>query len=308
MTPVFATRADFVAGALPQVVAFGDVDDDGRPDLVVASKDSDAVFVLRNTTAPGATAPSFAAGIALPTAVEPVALALADLDGNGFVDVVVATGGATSVTVLQNTTAPGKAPSFAAHVEVPLPAAAFALAAADLDGDGRIDIATVGGDASVTILANATTPGGAAAVAAPVQLLLAAPASAIAIGDITADGLPDLVVTEADASTIGVIASLPADDVTGIARHFVGHVELATVAQPDSVALADVDGDGRADIVVRGDGAALVGARLGRATPGVPPARSHPPGPFSGVSTRARSTRESRSPTSTATGSSWTSR
>ena len=42
-------------------MAVGDLNGDGRPDLAVANRDASSVSVLLNQTAPGATAPSFAA-------------------------------------------------------------------------------------------------------------------------------------------------------------------------------------------------------------------------------------------------------
>src|SRR5262249_10137187 len=56
----FAPGQSFSVGSLPQAIAVGDVNGDGKPDLAVANTYSDTVSVLLNTTPAGASAPSFA--------------------------------------------------------------------------------------------------------------------------------------------------------------------------------------------------------------------------------------------------------
>jgi hypothetical protein len=96
-------------------LAVGDINGDGKPDLV-----TNIVSVLLDKTAMDATAPTFAANINFPIPYGAVSVATGDVNGDGKLDVIVANQAthANSVSIVLNTTANGAtAPNFAAHVE-----------------------------------------------------------------------------------------------------------------------------------------------------------------------------------------------
>ncbi len=119
----------------PSSVAAGDMNGDGAIDLVVAMSDvpafTDWIGVLLN---PGNGA--FGPVVMYPTATSPHAVHSADMNGDGFLDVVAASYGSTAVVRLNlGNGALGPQTQFAAG------GSAFCLDVADLDGDGRLDIA-----------------------------------------------------------------------------------------------------------------------------------------------------------------------
>jgi hypothetical protein len=80
-TTMFGTRQTFATGSGSGFVAVADVNGDGKPDLVTANFIGNSVLVLLNTTAPGATTPTFAAQQTFASGATPNSVAVADVNG-----------------------------------------------------------------------------------------------------------------------------------------------------------------------------------------------------------------------------------
>ncbi len=144
-TPSFAPRVKFSADQFPRSIAAADVNGDGKPDLVLVDFSSNTASVLLNTTTTGAITPSFAGQVSFATGNYPNSVTLADVNGDGKPDVIVADVNSGAVSVLLNATTPGAAaPDFVGKVDFQAGNEPFAVAAADLNGDGRLDVAVAG--------------------------------------------------------------------------------------------------------------------------------------------------------------------
>ena len=130
---------------------------DGRPDLLVANSGSNNVSVLLNTTAPGAAAPSFAAGHQLRRGDQPA------LRGGGGRERRWPPRPARRQQRLQQRVgaaehdgAGAAAPSFAAATNFAAGSGPVSVAAADVNGDGRPDLLVANSSSSnVSVLLNA---------------------------------------------------------------------------------------------------------------------------------------------------------
>src|SRR5262249_46622424 len=131
----FAAKVDFAAGANSGSVKVADLDDDGKPDIIVVDSVANVLSMYRNTSAGSI---SFAAKIDLPTGTKPVSVAVADLDGDGHPDLCYTnkTGNSFSVLHRNSTPAPLSASSFDTPTNFTVATAPGALALGDVDGDG----------------------------------------------------------------------------------------------------------------------------------------------------------------------------
>src|SRR5262249_26147842 len=120
------------------------------------------------------------------------AVALGDLDGDGWLELVTA-GEDRPARVYFNTHSPTAPFAVVAAANVGTAAGrSTALALADLDGSGRLDIVVARDDAPALVYLNNGTPNPFNGVTA--MQLGDAGASSLVAGDVTGDGRPDLVL------------------------------------------------------------------------------------------------------------------
>ncbi len=203
-------------GHTPGTIVLDDLDRNGALDVVMAMTGSDNVCVLLNpdsTMLSGANpAPPL---IAVATGVDPRAIAVADLDRDGILDLAVACrGGGGSATVLFGD-GTGHFPN---RMDLRTGARPGALVAADLDHDGRLDLA-VANEGSNTVSVFRAVPSTAPALPRFVRSDFGtgdAPV-AIAAGDVNLDGALDLVVANQRSASISVLLGRrvrsPADEI-----------------------------------------------------------------------------------------------
>jgi len=124
-----------------------DFDGDGKMDLASVINGSNIVNVFRNTNSVAGT-PSFGTALALtPGSTCKEGIAVADFNGDGLMDLVVANNGNGMVAVFKNTSTSGTI-SFASAVTFTVGSTPRNIAVGDFDNDGKMDIACPSSNAS----------------------------------------------------------------------------------------------------------------------------------------------------------------
>ena len=187
--------------------------------------------------------PSLAAPVGYATDRGPGAVAIADLNGDGKGDLVTANSGGGTVSVFinrMNRFDRRQDYKVARPPEADAPTQSVAIA--DLDADGKPDIASVGGRNTVSVLRNR----GDGTFLPAREYKSGASPQAIAVGDVSGDGRPDLAVADGSCC-VSILLNTGAG--------FAKQTKYRVGDNPMSLAIADVNGDGSADLATAsGDG------------------------------------------------------
>lgn len=235
-------------------VELSDLDGDGKSDILFVNFESGSGSVLvvrRNTGIFGVidVSSNFANPQEFVTGSTPFALAVGDLDGDGKQDVAVANYGGNSISVFRNTSTTGNI-SFAPKVDYPTTGnGPTSIAIQDLDGDGKADIVTADQTSHwVSIFKNASTTGtisfnrqaglSTGTVTGPVSVKL---------GDLNGDDKPDLVVVGKSSNRVTIFRNTSTINTISFETPITNYT---TGTSPYSVAIGDLDGDGKADLAV----------------------------------------------------------
>jgi hypothetical protein len=242
----FVARMDVSVGKDPKGLAAGDLDGDGKQDLVVPNEQDSSVSILQNSGSTGIVA--FSPLPAITVGLGPLKAIVVDLDRDGLADIAVVNNVSGSISLLRNVSTAEKM-SFATPVVLGTGSAPGRMAIADIDGDGAPDLIVDNiNDGTISLHRNISTSGWLS-FSPPVQIPAGNKPWCVGAGDINGDGKTDMAVANYQDSTVTIFINRSnVGFITSDSLQNVG--TLRTGANPLNVEVSDLDGDGNLDLVV----------------------------------------------------------
>ncbi len=249
ITATFSPQQTFATGTGSISVTLGDVNDDGKLDIITANRVDNTTSVLL-----GSGNGTFGPKTDFATGTEPFSVTLGDVNGDGRLDIVTANITSNTASVLLNTTVSGTTiPSFSTQSPFSTGTKPYSVTLGDVNGDGKLDIITanrVDNTTSVLLGSGNGTFGPKTDFATGNQPL------SVTLGDVNGDGKLDIITANHSANTTSVL--LGSGNGT-----FGPNTDFATGAVPKYVTLGDVNGDGKLDIITANQNANTTSVLLG---------------------------------------------
>jgi len=258
----FANPFYYILGGdnYPYTLGANDIDGDGKTDLVISYEQQGTCFSIARNTGTGGTV-SFAARVNFAFGTVPGGsgnvgadnkIYIADIDGDGKPDVTSLSRFFPPFLVYRNTSTPGTA-SFAAKVSITsnrdntIGNGFFDMKLADIDGDNRPEIIYASSDSSLlSVYKNNSTPG---SIAFSSKINFSGPYTPVyvAVNDLNGDGKTDIALLTAWDSLYVFENNGPQGGIS-----FLPQRSFAGSYPSQDMSLADIDADGKTDVIVSG--------------------------------------------------------
>ena len=247
----FSTLPNLPAGTAPNEIAVGDLDGDGKSDVANANHFDGTISVYRNISTAGAIAFAPKTDLPITQGFELGGVEISDVNGDGLPEIISASNRGVAL-ILKNTSTPGNI-SFAPAQSFSIREGASAIAAGDVDSDGKIDVVFASGY-YLSVIRNTGTNHNLS-FEAPLSIEAGYACSDVAIYDLDADNKPDIAITSSlnsanNTGKVSVFRNLCTPGAPLSPASFAAKIDLPTGNTPTGVIMSDLNNDDRPDLVV----------------------------------------------------------
>jgi hypothetical protein len=231
---IFGSNAPVNVGSAVVWAVVADVNGDNKPDLICANGSSPGTLTVMTNDGSG----SFGSNTTLNVGYGPMCVVAADINGDHKVDLISADEYAGTLTVYTNT----GGGNFSLSATLPAGTDPISVIAADLNGDGKIDLICANEFANtLTVLTN----NGSGVFGSNATYIVGSEPVSVVAADLKGDGKMDLITANYGFSSGNTLTVLT-NNGNGV---FGSNATLVVGNGPECVIAADVNGDGKMDLI-----------------------------------------------------------
>lgn len=250
IVPTFLPPVTFPVGVLPHAVTVADFNNDGKPDLAVVNQGPSSTSTSQSSLSvllgngdgsfqPAVTTNVLNSGLATGTAQS---VAVGDFNGDGLPDVALNTAGPAGPAV-EVLLGKGDGSFQLNHQILSVGQTPLSVAVGDFDHNGALDLVTANSNGTLSVLLG----NGGGSFRPRTDLTVGGSAHSVAVGDFNGDGRLDVVTAQQLTDTVSVLLG-HGDGAFARPLVFAASGQNFT---PQSLALGDVNGDGKVDLVIK---------------------------------------------------------
>ncbi|MEQ9300053.1 MAG: FG-GAP-like repeat-containing protein [Cyclobacteriaceae bacterium] len=243
-------------------IAIDDLDNDGKPDVIVTNSADQFLYIYRNTSTIGTisldTSPLELEVLSNETGL--VGLDIADLNSDGQPEILVTQFQSSNFYFFENRSIPGTF-NFQASTTVMANGSFLNIKAGDIDGDNRNDIALINPiNSRVSVLLN-NGQGSSISFGNQTDFDTNERPWGLDFGDLNGDGLMDIAIPSLSFTDLAMttLINTTNNGVIGFDR-----VDINTNSNSRNVKITDLDNDGRVDLAFTADATAEMSVVLNK--------------------------------------------